>query len=334
MDRFEYLDFFKGIAIFFVVLGHTYMKCMGVQTLFLKFIIDFNMPLWFLLSGFMAYKMCHRDIWISLKKKAVSLILPFITCGSVYALGYGEMHQYLYSEFHAGYWFLLSLFWCWLFLLPFLKLTNYIPDSRYKWGIELLILLIPYWLLAVVGHFVSSKFWIVSTLSMSNSYYRFVVLGFFLGRMIFESDFKKKMLQHYNATAAAITCCFVTIVGAISFLPYHDRWTSVLPMTFIQILLCISVMGVAMFYRSHMHKSRKAIESVGRNSLAIYCFHYFIIYHIHISLDSSWIELTEGVYFFIASFWAVLIIVLTLILAMPFNYNKYLRFIFLGKGVK
>lgn len=212
MERFEFLDFFKGVAIFLVVLGHVYLKCLGIQTLFFKLITDFHMPFWFMLSGFMAYKLSNRDICLSIKKKTISLLLPFCTCGGFYALGCGEMHQYLCSEFHAGYWFLLSLFLCWILFIPFLKLLNYIPENKYKYWIEIFVLLIPYWLMSIIGHFVPAKFWIVSTFSMSVSYYRFLVLGFFLGRMVLATEFMPKLRKYYDANVF-IACSFAICGG-------------------------------------------------------------------------------------------------------------------------
>lgn len=55
MERFAFLDFLKGVALFLVVLGHAYLLCMNQRTEVFELLVRFHMPFWFMLSGFMAY---------------------------------------------------------------------------------------------------------------------------------------------------------------------------------------------------------------------------------------------------------------------------------------
>ena len=77
MERNTFLDFLKGIAIFLVVLGHAYLLCMGKRTEVFELLTRFHMPFWFMLSGFMAYRLKERNWLISIKEERSFVINPF-----------------------------------------------------------------------------------------------------------------------------------------------------------------------------------------------------------------------------------------------------------------
>ena len=118
--RIEWLDYMKGVAILIVVMGHV-VKEVGEPSAFGNVIIVCEMPLFFMLSGILAKKITKRTILDNYKKKALSLGVPFITVGGVYAVCTGAVWYYLFDMYHWSYWFLLSLLECWLIFVPLLK---------------------------------------------------------------------------------------------------------------------------------------------------------------------------------------------------------------------
>ena len=72
MKRNEYIDYLKGILIFFVVLGHAYV----IHSDEMWLIYRFHMPLFFMISGYLFNN--KRDFKIFTKQKIKSLIIPYI----------------------------------------------------------------------------------------------------------------------------------------------------------------------------------------------------------------------------------------------------------------
>ena len=79
MERIEYLDYMKGIAILVVVTGHVSQSLLGHHS-FSDLIIIFEMPLFFTLSGFLANRTLSKSIIYNLSKKSL-LLIPFLLLG-------------------------------------------------------------------------------------------------------------------------------------------------------------------------------------------------------------------------------------------------------------
>lgn len=71
--RIDWLDYYKGIGIFLVVLGHCFLpsKLRGI-------IYSFHMPLFFLAGGLTLNPQRYANIKEFLKKKAVGLLIPYV----------------------------------------------------------------------------------------------------------------------------------------------------------------------------------------------------------------------------------------------------------------
>lgn len=118
MKRIEYIDAIKGFAIILMVMGHVIawnytdytavcifnaeaplnIKMGGVIW---QLIYSFHMPLFFMISGFLLYKVYNWiDFFSFLKKKVSRLLIPWICTFGISYFVRGSM----------GYWFLLCLF--------------------------------------------------------------------------------------------------------------------------------------------------------------------------------------------------------------------------------
>ncbi len=73
-NRISYLDIAKGIGIIFVVVGHHLSGIPALTT----WIYSFHMPLFFIISGFLLSERKTIDIKRFIKKKANSLLYPYI----------------------------------------------------------------------------------------------------------------------------------------------------------------------------------------------------------------------------------------------------------------
>lgn len=112
-QRVEYIDTLKGIAIILVVMGHVVQFIWGDrfgsdQILFV-IIYSFHMPLFFFLSG-----ICTRTDakGILLQKKIQTLLYPFLLWNFIVYMQHLQVPSGSIIRIrHAGYWFLICLFY-------------------------------------------------------------------------------------------------------------------------------------------------------------------------------------------------------------------------------
>lgn len=112
MKHLEYIDGLKGFAIFLVVFAHviawsyrdldSFQTDMKVSWLF-WIIYSFHMPLFFFISGYLAYLSFTRSSPFQIiKRRTLQLLLPYIAAT-------------LFVEFilqqTMNYWFLIALYW-------------------------------------------------------------------------------------------------------------------------------------------------------------------------------------------------------------------------------
>ena len=74
--RIAWVDALKGFAILMVVLGHILQRFYSDDTLAVRFIYSFHVPLFMFLSGYVSYKIFA---WNSLEKRFWQLIVPFFS---------------------------------------------------------------------------------------------------------------------------------------------------------------------------------------------------------------------------------------------------------------
>lgn len=126
-NRVEYIDYFRAIGVALMVLGH-----INIGGGFSHFIHSFNMPMFFLVSGYFFkadYNFCYF-----LKKKAKSMLIPYlffgISCWLIAKVISGVSTELLFNLFWkntyplaicGALWFLTALFWAEIFYYFILK---------------------------------------------------------------------------------------------------------------------------------------------------------------------------------------------------------------------
>lgn len=86
-NRIGYIDFLRGIAIIFVVLGHIIQDNMYGRAAMnnINFIYSYHMGFFFFISGCAAVLSTQKYSWETflpfVKKKAIQLLLPFFVWG-------------------------------------------------------------------------------------------------------------------------------------------------------------------------------------------------------------------------------------------------------------
>ena len=133
-NRIRWIDSLKGFGMICVVLGH-----LSLGFYVEKYIYSFHMVLFFFISGMLYSSKNDENIFVLIKKKAVSLLIPFL----IWDMASFLVDVFLFHEnlvdaiikflflhgkesWDAPIWFLLALFWTEI-LYNMLKRVN-IPD--------------------------------------------------------------------------------------------------------------------------------------------------------------------------------------------------------------
>lgn len=141
-ERLNYIDQAKGIAIILVVVGHLVQWNFTGESckVIFDYIYSFNMPLFFFISGFLAYKSRFKIESVTLiplfKKRFIGLALPFFSWGlfvfPIVISGNSNFKELL-SEWgrnlmfpEYGYWFLIVLFCMHVYYVVACLLSNFI----------------------------------------------------------------------------------------------------------------------------------------------------------------------------------------------------------------
>lgn len=115
--RLNYLDALRGLAIFLVVVSHVGNFTLGIKpydSYWNHFICTFYLPLFFFISGFLAYKsfVNAKGIFVAIKNKVLSLLVPLLLFLCIHEFVSGNYNPLPMIFVYDGmfYWFLLVLF--------------------------------------------------------------------------------------------------------------------------------------------------------------------------------------------------------------------------------
>lgn len=318
-NRIEWLDYMKGVAILIVVVGHVAHDVRDSYH-FTRPIIICEMPLFFMLSGILANRVTLRTVGENFKKKILSLGIPLVVVGTTYALFSGSMYCFLFNLYHMGFWFLLSLLTCWLMFIPLLKFIKYVFRDKSVIVARLgeLLLFIPFVIYKFLRGYLPESVDEALSLNFTFTYYRFFVIGYFVG--VYYPQIKSNIYLWLSAVAT-FTMLFFTLSDAPIL--------SIIPMTIQQLILslCLSA-TIYICYKYSFVFIKKFLIRYGKDSLAIYMFHIILLPYTNLHFLQG---LSEMVAFGGILFVSFIICELILLVSYPIKHNKYLRKAVLGK---
>lgn len=298
-SRIEYIDRLKGLAILAVVMGHIiYFVFHLSEDLIWGYIYSFHVPLFIFLSGYVISTPPHM---LKLIKRMIALLMPAITIGGF--LCYVTGHSLLYfvtDDMKLGYWYLFVLAFFYLLLIPFLvnsKCEKVVLRVLIDVGLALGIWII----LFLLSRYVLSKN-ITNILSLNSCYnlWPFFILGYLFRKW----DITKEIMRRNWIFS-------VSLLGYVSIKLSLDNG---LKMHFIPLIMsfCAIISLICLFgWRENEHTVLdKQLGLIGRNTLDIYIYHYFLLQIISLPLLGKWISSTEN--YFIEG---ILLILLSLSIA-------------------
>lgn len=279
-NRIEYIDKLKGFGIFLVVLGHIIqynMDDFGNNSVF-KAIYSFHMPFFFFLSGYIANKTTKievpKDSFNFLRKKAISLLIPFFSWALVFRYCFTAEANYSIQVLietltnqliNPGLWFLLSLFEIMVVYALFVLISKKINrqnDIIREIGLFSAIII----LFLVMNNLLSGKL-LSFLLNLS-----FFFVGVFLSKFeILRILVQKKTI--YLASG-------LSLMLLISHYNFNDSFLSIMK----GLKVIISLSAIAFFYNLSQilvlpEVFNKILGDWGRSTMVIYVtqFQFFII---------------------------------------------------------
>lgn len=215
--RNTYLDLLRGLAVFFVILGHcmaNYTMAYNKSALYLfdpwyMLIYTFHMPLFALISGYFVYKSVAKlTLTRLMTEKLPSLLLPWVVWGilswtiglmlnGTVSLSFYSLKDLAYHTLHA-YWFIptiagvMLIYFCWhrymkakawimgLILVGLVLLPQSLPFGLYDTAkIKFIAFLLPFF---VAGAYISGN---QSSILAVYQRYRVSILSIALASFIF-----------------------------------------------------------------------------------------------------------------------------------------------------
>lgn len=275
--RLAYLDALKCLGILLVISGHVQFFGMDMKDSYacpsslMKY--SFNMPLFFFVSGYLAFKENAIGKISELKKlgnKFVFLVIPAIVfyCFSRLQEQGGGIFDFL-SGGLGKYWFTFTLFE--MFLIFYV--ANWL--SRSKWMLAVLLAILS---ITGVGYLSFFSQYEIAFLDFNrlSKYFQFFTLGVFA--KMFAEQYDKLMRNEYLKAIAIIGffgLLFALFKIEMPSVVFHFLRDIVLRYLGLYIVISLFYCQQEVFNRDT--RLNKLISKIGQNSLAIYLLQYFFM---------------------------------------------------------
>ncbi len=295
--RMGWLDALRGFTMILVVTNHVALKSFGMQIKWsaaLQFFLLFRMPLFFFISGFLAYKVSR--VWdsktlgeLTLKKMRVQLIPTIVFFLLFLAMipttpFVQSLEEALASGMKAGYWFTLVL----LYMLLTYYVFSFVESKLgFKSWIPITILFVVSLCLFETCYLPKYFSWALGYKGPQNAFMNYTSLvemfryfPFFLfGNIVHR--YWKQCQQLMDSSWFFPVVTVLAVVCTLDVLKWHNlrmAWAS-LPHTLAMFLLLSMVFMFFRYYHTFFEQTRfgEVLQYIGRRTLDIYLLHYFFL---------------------------------------------------------
>lgn len=317
-QRVTYYDQMRGLAIILMIVGHLTQFGFGWHNTDVnRFLEIFDMPVFFYISGYFAYKglVTKSDVLLQLWNKVRSIAIPLLVWCLVWTSTHnGESWIHMISRCGGRYWFLYTLLLLSLFFIIYEQLARLIKNPV----LYVALWLLPFCVLVLMKVKWGGKNMWFPVSNMLN-YYRYYLVGFLcrkyqpLNNLLFNNSIV------YAISAVALSLQFIYFDKCFYPLIFAGAMGAIILMQSIFARLDYSAKGSLLLHR---------LAYLGTKTLPIYLIHYFFIPDFSNIIDCKtfiW-QLT------ICLLLSIPIILVTLVVERIINDNKYLRLILFGKN--
>lgn len=323
--RIVYLDAIKCLAILMMVDIHVRSGngFKPYDSLSAQMIYAPILPMFFFVSGFLAYKanININELRSNIGRKFLYLVIPAV----VFRIGMDLMnHKSLLSFITGGmhgYWFTIVLFECFLI---YYFITLAIKNEKWRIGVLVALSLAGIGMLALDKNFGPAIF----DLRRLTKFFQFFVLGTLAMkyRPRFESQMNNEIIK-----ALLLMLFFIVL-----FVLNYDMPTAIYHFLRDVVLRYLGTFAVVSFFVCHENnfqsetRVNRGIRLIGQNSLAVYLIHYFFLPHFR--PRPEWFNNLNMVTVHLMSMlYTVAIAGLCLVFIEFLSNSKYIRKYVLGK---
>lgn len=289
--RQPWIDELKGVAIFFVVLGHMPYTC---DTVILKHMIySFHMPLFFLLAGCTtAISASRSSDYIFLKNRFISLFIPYIIwCiihGTLFTSSIFELSNYqikthwetlIYGK--VTNWFLICLFTL-ILLFYIYKVTTNRLNGIWKAAVAATLFIFIFTLHNFFGK--TSDANLNSFEFLTSAYVYFI--PFTLGIIMIQYERVKNLIL--KNSVLVFFCVVVTLIapGLLSTIPVGSNYPKIITG------ICVSCVLIRLLQNDalnipYIKYIKKIFSFIGKHSLGIYLMSGLMLPHLPLPLSSG-----------------------------------------------
>jgi fucose 4-O-acetylase-like acetyltransferase len=326
--RIAYIDALRCFAILFVIEGHVWILGMGISSYDMLsglMLYSFYLPLFFFISGFLAYKtnISFKESLLAIKKKIVLLVIPAIFFRVAMNLIHNKnVCDILYTGF-GKYWFTITLFEC--FCIYYLS-HQLIRKERLRIILLCLISIAFIFLLSKSGN-IGPK--LIDTNHLFKSFY-FFVIGLLAKKY---SKMYELLLSNEYVRAGVILGFFVLL-----FTINNPIWpNSLFHLMRDVVLRVLGTWIIVILFVSNSHVFEKPcrlntiISEIGKKSLPIYLLQYFFIPDLKGLYECSINVIDEINIHLIAIIYTVFVLIACFSFIYILEQSKYIRKYILGE---
>jgi fucose 4-O-acetylase-like acetyltransferase len=337
-QRLRYFDSIRGFSMILVVVSHVLIR-MGIgeyDSVLGSIIRTFNLPLFFFISGFFAYRALER--WNSamvantLRRKICSQIVCPILFFALTA--YIENHDcfgWIHYGF-GGYWFTIVLFQIYVIYLLSTLLARLLKKH---WLVDVVMVTMSLVLLGVLIFFrCDSQLWHVLSYNSFTKFFQFFTFG-----MLAKKYFTK--FSEFISTDIVKTVIILSYIGFL-ILSFCEGFNTRFPIAYQAVhdilvryagLLIVFIMFFN--HKAYFEGDSKAcvcLRFIGRRTLDIYMIHYLLLPNIQYM--QAYLSDGNLIVFqlFISLAVSAIIIAISLVLSQVLRSSKYLSSILFGKA--
>jgi len=315
----------KGIAITLMVMGHIMIFSFQIDNSQPARLLTFNMPLFFYISGFLAYKPItkFKDLLDKIIHRSLLLLVPYIVFLTLYYIYDGKINLIIHLLMNGGqkYWFLYDLF----ILSSFFMLYEYVTRRINKPLFSVVLWIVPLFILIAIKLYVSRTFGTdydgYGLITGLTNYYRYYLIGY--------------LCRKYEKINSILFNNSITF--AIGFICYFLNWYffnlhNILLIFFGALGAIIVIQNLVQYYVQEDSKLGLLLMNVGRCSLGIYVIHYFLIPQLPTSFQNFLVVGNPFIWqFTFAILTAFPIIVVSCLIFKTISMNHWLNLMFFGK---